>query len=97
MEHTQHKLLLRTGRGCAQVQPPQGELEAALHKPDDVLCVFYGQGDYAWLPPGQVRPFACAEYAARAARKDVGLQKALLAAWDALGMARPAPDAAGAL
>ncbi|KAK9822994.1 hypothetical protein WJX81_003865 [Elliptochloris bilobata] len=79
----------------AQVQPPSREHAAAPHKPGELLCVFYGQGDYAWLPRGQLGPFACAEYASRAARKDVGLQKALLAAWNALGVERPAPDAAG--
>ena len=81
----------------AQVQPPQRDHLAAAHKPGDLLCVFYGQGDYAWLPRHQVRPFACAEYSTRASRKDAGLQKALLAAWDAVGAERPVPDASGAL
>jgi hypothetical protein len=78
------------------VQPPRAEHLAAPRRPGDLLCVFYGQGDHAWLPRGQVRPFACAEYGARAARKDAGLQSALAAAWDALGMRRPAADASGA-
>ena len=81
----------------AQAQPPQREHLAAAHKPGDLLCVFYGQGDYAWLPRSQVRPFACAKYTTRASRKDAGLQKALLAAWDALGAEWPTPDASGAL
>ncbi len=78
------------------MQPARAEHLAAARRPGELLCVFYGQGDYAWLPRSQVRPFACAEYDARAARKDAGLQSALAAAWDALGMGRPAPDASGA-
>uniref|UniRef100_A0A7S2YUI0 PWWP domain-containing protein n=1 Tax=Pycnococcus provasolii TaxID=41880 RepID=A0A7S2YUI0_9CHLO len=73
----------------AQVQnTPEGVAE----KPGKVFVVFYGDQNVAWVPRKNVTPFDV-DYDARAANGSRGLQKALGAAWTAVG--GTAPPASG--